>query len=247
MHWGFLGDSIRYDPSFYTLLLAATLVSLTALFIGVYYRLASKYTLRLPSWSTSAIASKDWSSVQFEIMMTMVAANFIGYSFSRGAHIQFFLWIYFTLPFLMSAVAKLPSILTLFFIMAMDWAHSWCANVIMVDAIEAALVSFQIGSYANSLTALGSVFTQLKSLSPDEVESMLEPPISLLGADYLFGYSWRVIPASLVLFLVEISVVALSLKTAWTYGKKEGTLSVQDDQDSASKKEKKYKKKREDS
>ena len=35
-------DSIRYDPSFYTLLLAATLVSLTALFIGVYYRLASK-------------------------------------------------------------------------------------------------------------------------------------------------------------------------------------------------------------
>lgn len=63
-------------------------------------------------------------------LFTFLVPNFICYTFSRGIHIQFILWVSFSLPYLFTRGAgldwKIASILYLMF----DWCHSWVANVI---------------------------------------------------------------------------------------------------------------------
>eukprot|EP00003_Mantamonas_plastica_P006810 TRINITY_DN1561_c1_g1_i5.p1 TRINITY_DN1561_c1_g1~~TRINITY_DN1561_c1_g1_i5.p1 ORF type:complete len:640 (+),score=178.08 TRINITY_DN1561_c1_g1_i5:79-1998(+) len=119
--WKFLGKELATAPSFGLLLLACTVGTL-----GVFYyilmptlkRGAARYKVafdgttasgnggqqgRMRSSSIKQLSS-TWmdSSIETEAIIALfLGSNLIGYAFSKGIHVQFILWISWTIPFLL--------------------------------------------------------------------------------------------------------------------------------------------------
>lgn len=97
------------------------------------------------------------------ILFTFMIPNFICYTFSRGIHIQFLLWISFSLPYLFLKAAQLPWFLAVGLYVVFDWCHSWTANVIQLKFLVAAWNLLLRGQF---FSALEVSFGKKKYLSP---------------------------------------------------------------------------------
>jgi len=152
-----------------------------------------------------------WYSFKDEselVLFTFVVPNFICYTFSRGIHIQFLLWISFSLPYLFAKCAGFGWKTSIVAYMLIDWCHSWVANVIQPMFLIESLQALFRGEVGVSLQIIRfKVFSQLRSITIEEVLKSNSPPVQILGAYYPHGFSIYVIPASFVLFMLEILVL----------------------------------------
>eukprot|EP00003_Mantamonas_plastica_P011780 TRINITY_DN2168_c0_g1_i1.p1 TRINITY_DN2168_c0_g1~~TRINITY_DN2168_c0_g1_i1.p1 ORF type:complete len:194 (+),score=48.40 TRINITY_DN2168_c0_g1_i1:364-945(+) len=166
-------------------------------------------------------AKSDDTSVT---LATFTVPHFIAYTFSRGVHIQFFMWLSPTLPFVLTTMAGMSTLGALTIHLLMDWSHSWTANVIQVGEfgkVLEALQDFDIGTAMDTL--LNGMFTQLRSVP--ETAALLEPNtrfVEMVGAYFRTSFSMSTIPASFVLFSLEVIVLVNIFSRIRAWRKKKG-------------------------
>jgi len=138
-------------------------------------------------------------------LIALAGSSFVAYGLQRGVHMQFFLWIYFFLPYLFIEVARLHLIVAVPAMLLLDWAHSWVSNcfrpVVLVEALSAGLRV----SFGSAWTLLQRAFGQMQTVDPATVPNGT-PVYQMLGKYYLEPFGWRNIPASFVLFVVLLLI-----------------------------------------
>ena len=168
MAWGFLGDSFRHSKLFYNSLLVLTILFLSFCFYFFYLL----YYKNRDSNCTKTNKFKFTDEKEL-IINTFIIPNFICYTFSRGVHIQFILWINFSLPYLFTTASSLPWYFGLPIYLLFDWCHSWVPNAIHLYNFKPLLHLISpsnITSIPSFIT--NNIFTQLKSISFSEALSI---------------------------------------------------------------------------
>lgn len=118
MAWTFIGDASRHDTIFYKLLLGSTVVLLLC-----FLYVCDKVIL-------SAKHVKSTHVAKWKLFM-LAASQFVAFSFSRGLHVQFTLWIFFSLPFLLITLfdtINKPAISTYSIIALVYYLLDWCLS-----------------------------------------------------------------------------------------------------------------------
>ena len=187
--WGFLGDDVRRSPAFGKLLLLATVAGL-----AIFFPLLVAAALR----GGSARRQRELRLLAF------VGPNVICYAFSRGVHLQFLLWVAYSLPYLLMGAAGVSGPAALVAMVVVDWAHSWVANV-----WRPPLGLEQLGSFTAA---------ELEALPRTEPV----PAVRMLGGFYPEGFGARVVPASFALALVLLVIVHGVFGRAYGMGGDEG-------------------------
>lgn len=101
--WTFLGDKIRHHSIFYTFLLGNTVLFMSLFFYYQFKRMTLiRRELTLNSKNLNVFQTNNLFDK--ERLFTMIGSHFIAFVFVRGLHIQFSLWIYFSLPFLLQCI-----------------------------------------------------------------------------------------------------------------------------------------------
>ena len=165
-------DELRHQSWFNTLLLGLTIILLASLlYLG------------------SAQRGTDQN------MLLMACASVISYTAMRGVHMQFLLWIWFSLPYVLIRGARVHPVIAMILMWSMDWCHSWVSNVIQPLLLLDAGRHVIHGNWTEVQLSLSRVFSQLKSAPRDTNK----PLVQMLGAYYETGFNVTVIPASFVL------------------------------------------------
>ena len=186
MAWGFLSDAWRTSPIFYKFLLLLTLFFLAALYYPLVIRALRQSKA---SRSTSNNSQITFSAMEL-FLQTFVATNFVCYVFTRGIHMQFFLWISWSIPYLLMRCCQMNPVLSILLYVVLDWCHSWVANVVILPELF-------------SLTPL-QAFTQLQGVPWTAANA---DTLTILGGYYNQGWSLSVWPASFLLFSAECIIL----------------------------------------
>uniref|UniRef100_A0A7S1KNU7 Uncharacterized protein n=1 Tax=Percolomonas cosmopolitus TaxID=63605 RepID=A0A7S1KNU7_9EUKA len=101
--WTFLGDSWRHEALFYKFLMMNTVVGMGLFLWCQYWWMAHlrRQASEARSQERKRAATKELQKAR---LFTMLGAHFVAFVFVRGLHIQFSLWVYFSLPFLIQCV-----------------------------------------------------------------------------------------------------------------------------------------------
>lgn len=150
-----------------------------------------------------SIKAKDRS------MLLAASTAVITYTSMRGVHMQFLLWIWFFLPYVLVRGAHLHPLIALRVLATLDWCHAWVANVIQPLYLLEAGRAVMEGHWRDALAAVRQAFGQLKSVSPDSGPNL----VRMLGAYYETGFSIHVIPASFVLCVIMLFIAWRTLAT----------------------------------
>lgn len=171
---------MRHAPWFSGVLLLATLLAL-----GVFLYLV-------------------WHSAHpHREVLSVAGSAVVSYAFMRGVHMQFLLWIWHALPFVLMSGARLSAPVTLAVMVALDWCHAWVSNVVRLKELVRAVVFLVQRQWSAVGTALQAAFTQL----PSAAEYSARFPVRMLGRYYAEGFSYSVVPASLLLCVLTLAVV----------------------------------------
>lgn len=200
--WSFLPEEFRTSKPFYSILLFCTIF-----FLGSFL------------YSRFKIVQKKQGKVTIEWKIsTLVISNFICFCFSRGIHPQFSLWVFYSLPFIISRSARLgtslvfSSILLLLF----DFSVSYYRNVIHIHALPYALkalfVDFDFRSFLSLFNGRDvSFFGRLLgyfNLEEGGASTLSDiPHYNVLGWFYREPFSLWAIPSSFILFSIEMFVL----------------------------------------
>lgn len=97
-------DNVRQNPLFYKFLLLCTVA-----FLGCFLYICHKTMIELKAILKQASVDEiSQESVKKKInemnLFVLVCGNLLAVMFSRGLHVQFSLWIFFTLPFLLQSI-----------------------------------------------------------------------------------------------------------------------------------------------
>eukprot|EP01086_Lenisia_limosa_P006207 TRINITY_DN24882_c0_g1_i1.p1 TRINITY_DN24882_c0_g1~~TRINITY_DN24882_c0_g1_i1.p1 ORF type:complete len:482 (+),score=114.58 TRINITY_DN24882_c0_g1_i1:106-1551(+) len=213
--WGFLEDSVRYNPLFYKFLLVLTL-AFNIILVIVVLRAAKKVLLPakpLTNLGTSANYDPEQNRVAMTVVLGIfVLGNFIGYTFSRGIHIQFILWIFFTLVFLFVELAQINALIALVMLAVMDFAHQYVPNVYDFNRITEFWTIFQTEGWSGKAAHILHLFAyHLPPLSDEEKDSYDGEVFERFGQSWKAGFSMSVIPVSLLLIIIEVTALVLAL------------------------------------
>jgi hypothetical protein len=129
-------------------------------------------------------------------LLAVAGSAFVAYGLQRGVHMQFLLWIYHALPYVLVAGARLPPLLALGVILTLDWCHAWVANVLRPAVLMQAVLALARGQLTTAATLAMSAISQMRSLSAPVAD---QPVYRQLGGLYAEGFSVWVVPASIVL------------------------------------------------
>ncbi len=148
--------------------------------MSFYFMLYRLYSNPKATNSDGQYCFKNESEI---VLFGFIVPNFICYTFSRGVHIQFLLWINYSLPYLFTKGASLSWKAAIILCILLkktcynltacdalfDWCHSWAANVIQPLALYDVISTVGSGNLSGTWKIITSqLFTQLKSLTLQE-------------------------------------------------------------------------------
>eukprot|EP00792_Barthelona_sp_PAP020_P013887 TRINITY_DN943_c0_g1_i1.p1 TRINITY_DN943_c0_g1~~TRINITY_DN943_c0_g1_i1.p1 ORF type:complete len:484 (+),score=92.65 TRINITY_DN943_c0_g1_i1:37-1488(+) len=195
--WGFLGDLLRLNSTFYqVLMLAFATINLIFVF-GVFKTIKTrKYLFDIRQIESQ----KFWAFV-------ILFPSFVIYATSRGIHTQFFTWIYWFLPFFFEYGCGLNFFSNILLFRLFDWTHSWKNSGIFLDKFALAIKFLVSLNFSNCMEYFNQSFGKLVHLG----EKDLEPNSSSI--QYLgFWYNQEdmnpfFVSLSLVLFCIEVFII----------------------------------------
>lgn len=144
----FKRDSLRHNKVFYGCLLLCTVYFLLIFYV-LYFLMHRKFKeAKKFNKERNLIYPQDQSEL---ILWLFIVPNFICYTFSRGVHIQFLLWIHYSLIYLFTSAARLPVLIGFPLYLLFDWCHSWVPNVIQLTYLNDLLKVLYLGDWQLSL------------------------------------------------------------------------------------------------
>ncbi|KAJ4460503.1 putative glycosyl transferase [Paratrimastix pyriformis] len=215
--WAFLGDHLRQRAFFYKGLLACTVLGFAAFFALVVpslirwgracphpQRPVAGITMGGRDEHTEAAREDAVATTQWLRVVTMLLPNLIGYTFSRGVHVQFELWIMYAMPFLLLVAAELPLWLAgplMFLFDTAHLSHRYAKRVLDLET------PFRPGG--SLLGDLIADLTPLDTLEKLEAHQATGKPLYWLAGSYFpRGWSLRVVPFSWILWAIEVLVLS---------------------------------------
>eukprot|EP00792_Barthelona_sp_PAP020_P005525 TRINITY_DN2685_c0_g1_i1.p1 TRINITY_DN2685_c0_g1~~TRINITY_DN2685_c0_g1_i1.p1 ORF type:complete len:429 (+),score=81.02 TRINITY_DN2685_c0_g1_i1:40-1326(+) len=174
--WGYIGTAFNfsrkftYNNNFYWRLLPRSIVEadlfgnvLLLLTIVLLVRLFVKITPKVKQSSQKLIA-KNASKLDYQyIVLIFLMSNAIGYACSRGIHIQFMIWYYWSVPILCYC-CSFPTALTLFTCYIYDACYRGPENILLSVFVHP--FSFKIANQVILLlTHFVTIFLLFKRIS----------------------------------------------------------------------------------
>lgn len=151
--------------------------------------------------------------------MAVAASSFVAYLLQRGVHMQFLLWIYPALPYVLVEGARVHPALALLWMLLLDWAHAWVSSVFRpLLLLRAAAVLLQQGDVRLVVAHILDSFGQMRSIADPTQLPAGTAVVRQVGGWYTEEFGWRSIPASFVLFLLLLFASWRLFTVLWRQG-----------------------------